>query len=224
MLLRKLSKNIQSCSDLGLESKKKGNLRMELEKKNSRFALLLIAMLWAVGAQAITISNPIDYTTTYLVGTAYNGSVPTVANELIWANQILAMGSGETTTLLDVDYRTHDTDDYTGVLTSGVKVDGGSTMIGAGYEYAMAKYDGGSAGSVLFWLGGMAASLPPLSDSIWVNENNGKSTGYALSHYTVFGETDCCERQLSEPGTLGLMMIGMMGVGASRFRRRRSAK
>ena len=34
----------------------------------------------------------------------------------------------------------------------------------------------------------------------------------------------CCGTNLSEPGTLGMMLIGMMGVGASRIRRRRSGK
>lgn len=37
-------------------------------------------------------------------------------------------------------------------------------------------------------------------------------------------DAECCGRDLSEPGTLGLMMIGMIGVGASRIRRRRSGK
>jgi hypothetical protein len=34
----------------------------------------------------------------------------------------------------------------------------------------------------------------------------------------------CCGMNLSEPGTLGMMLIGMIGVGASRVRRRRSGK
>jgi hypothetical protein len=191
-----------------------------MQKSSFRFALLLISMVWAVGAQAMII--PIDYTTSGLVGTADNGGGATsVANELIWANQILALAAG--TTELDymstgVDYRTHDTDEYTGVLTGGVQHQfaDDANMVAAGTEYVLGKYDGQNAGYVLFYLGGAASTIPAYSDDIWTNI---QGAGYQLSHYTAFGDGTT---SLSEPGTLGLMMIGMMGVGA--FRRRRSVK
>ena len=81
----------------------------------------------------------------------------------------------------------------------------------------LAKHDGQNAGFVLYFLGGAASTIPGFSDDIWVN---GQNEGYQLSHYTRFGGGT----NLSEPATLGLMMIGMMGVGASRIRRRRSVK
>jgi hypothetical protein len=206
---------------------------MELEKKNSRFALLLIAMLWAVGAQAVVITTPINYTTNYLVGTADVRFSANPATVVIWANYILGMGAGETDNVIynamtpqeyDVDYRTHDSMDYNAVLTAldSNRVEDESTDVGAGWDYAFAKYNGQNAGYVLYFLNGEATDLPQYSNDIWTNGQQDK--GYALSNYTTFGSRDCCETKLAEPGTLGLMMIGMIGVGASRIRRRRSVK
>ena len=137
-------------------------------------------------AYAVVIDIPIDYTTDNLVGTADPGAAAAnIANELIWANQILALAAGTTATILSVDYRTHDTDEYAGVLTDlgAFQDDSGSNSVDAGWDYVLGKYDGQNAGYVLFFLGGEASTIPLFSDDIWVN---GANEGYQLSHWTVF--------------------------------------
>ena len=114
----------------------------------------------------------------------------------------------------NVNYKTNDTFDYSGVLTGGVQGADDDFTVEAGSQYALAKYDGQNAGYVLYFLGGEATTLPQYSETIW-----GSGTQWALSHYVAFGGGTT---SLSEPGTLGLMMIGMVGVGA--LRRRRSVK
>ena len=75
---------------------------MKTGKSSFRFALLLISMIWAVGAQALVIITPIDYNTANLVGTADPGNASAnVGNELIWANQILALAVNTTATILE---------------------------------------------------------------------------------------------------------------------------
>jgi hypothetical protein len=48
---------------------------------------------------------------------------------------------------------------------------------------------------------------------------------YSFAPYSHDGGTgDCCDRQLTEPATVGLMIMGLIGIGASRYRRRRARK
>jgi hypothetical protein len=179
--------------------------------------------LMSSSAFALAISSPINYLTPNLVGTAAPGTAASkIANELIWANQILALFAGTTTTILEttgsVDYRTHDTDEYSGVLTSigAYQAGSGSTSIAAGAQYVLGKYAGKNAGYVLYFLGGAASTIPLLSNDIWVNRQN---QGYQLSHYTAFGRTPP-PTSLSEPGTLGLLGVGLFGwVVMRRFKR-----
>lgn len=53
--------------------------------------------------------------------------------------------------------------------------------VDAGYEFALAKYDGQNGGYVLFYLGGNATVLPAFSAPLW-----GTGTQYDISHHTVF--------------------------------------
>ena len=177
--------------------------------------------LMSSSAFALVISTPIEYTTSNLVGTAYTGTASSpIANELIWANQILALTAGTTTTIIEttgsVDYRTHDVDEYAGVLTDigAFQVGASNTSVAAGAEYVLAKYDGKNAGYVMFFLGGEASTIPEFSDNIWVN---GQGQGYQLSHYTAFGGTTT---KLSEPGTFGLLGTGLFGWVLMRRRKR----
>ena len=157
---------------------------------NLKLAITLLSAC-AIGSNAyadVIISTPVDYTSANLVGTADPGVAgANIANELIWANQILALAAGTTATILSVSYRTHDTDDYAGILTAddAFQDDSGGSTVDAGYNYVMGKYNGKNAGYILIYLGGQAGTIPLLSDDIWVN---GQNQGYQLSHWTVFGK------------------------------------
>ena len=177
-------------------------------------AALLSACAIGSNAYAVIISTPVDYTTANLVGTADPGTAAaTVANQLVWANQILALTAPTTTTILGVNYRTHDADEYSGILTDdgAFKTDGSAGTIGAGWEYVMGKYDGQNAGYILFYLGGEASTIPEFSNDIW---NVNPSEGYQLSNWTVFGRV-----QVPEPGTLALFGAALVGFGLARRRK-----
>lgn len=177
---------------------------------------LSVAALTSSNASAVLIATPIDYTTANLVGTAEptaansNASVPEVRT---MANTILALGAGVTSGI----YQTHDTDDYTGTVSGGVRVDTGNLLnILAGWEYVMAKYNGQNAGFVLFYLGGEASTIPEFSNNIWAN-NTGN--GYQISGYTLFNSVT----RVPEPETLSLLGTGLLILGFGSLRRRRRA-
>jgi hypothetical protein len=87
-------------------------------------------------------------------------------------------------------YKTGD-NDYSGTLSGGTQIDGGTTdlsaAIAAGAVWVLAKYDGQNAGYVMFnladWIAAGNTSLPQTSADIW---SNGQDNGYDISHYTYF--------------------------------------
>ena len=100
------------------------------------------------------------------------------------------------------------------VVAGNVKVDisgeyTGATINTAGYTWILAKYNQDSAGSLVWYLDGSVSSvtLPLLF--------NGKG----LSHYTLFNPGPGCCQQVPEPGTLGLLGIGLLGLGFARRRK-----
>ena len=111
-------------------------------------------------------------------------------------------------------YATSNTD-YSGDLSGGAQGAAGDVTVDAGFEYALAKYDGPNGGYVLFYLGGAATTLPNPSSPLW-----GEGGQYGLSHYTTFNATS-----VPEPSTLLLLGGGLVGLGFVRrlaARRRRS--
>src|SRR5690606_37043601 len=139
------------------------------------FALCL-ALLVSVNAHAVIITGPLDYSTAGLVGTAKSAASnanPETVTAL--ANQILAMSAGASATVGGVYHQTHNTDDYSGVLSvaDAVRIiTGNGRNIAAGYGYVMGKYDGQHAGWVLFYIGGEASSIPSFPYNLWTTNSH----------------------------------------------------
>ena len=179
---------------------------------------MMCALLMSSNAFAVVIPTPVNYDTAGLVGTADSGTIAgTATTETDWANYILAMTFGQTASVGGVDYRTHNSDEYTGTLLVGdyVKTDiTGHTDVGAGFDFVLGKYDGQSAGYILFYLGGEASTIPEFSDDIWIN---GQQQGYQISHWAGWRSVPT---DVPEPGTLALFGIGLLGIGLARRRRK----
>ena len=189
--------------------------RQSMRRLKLAFFIILTTLLVNGNAYALMISGPIDYTTSGLVGTADAGTgAVNVSEEAIWAQQILDLAANTKVTILGVNYRTHDTDDYTGVINASdyTKDDSENNHIAAGWEYLMAKYDGQNAGYVMYYLGGDEAWIPSFSDDIWVN---GQNNGYQLSHWTAFNSM-----AVPEPSIIALFAAGLFGLGFARRRMR----
>jgi hypothetical protein len=109
-------------------------------------------------------------------------------------------------------YNTSSTD-YTGtIIGPGVQGAAGDYTVDAGWQYALAKYDGKNGGYVLFCLNGAATTLPQYSYSIWGDNPE----QFAISHYTTFNP-------VPEPTTLiaGALLLLPFGVSTARMLRNR---
>ena len=118
----------------------------------------LAAVATTCAASAVTITIPLSYSTQYLVGTAtfveIQGNAEAV--EAAIAQNILNLTTVSPTATIDGRSYVIGTDfDYSGsILGTGFKPEGAGTSAIAGYDYALAKYDGTNAGYILFYLGG----------------------------------------------------------------------
>jgi hypothetical protein len=171
-------------------------------------------------AHAVVITTPLNYVTnaTTFVGSVNfvegdNGPVP----EAGFAQHLLDMANNTTESFgtPSHSYRTHDVFDPSGtILGLGTKTEDGTFNVEAGWEYALAKYDGTSAGYLLFYLGGTATTLPQFPADIWTNGTNPASL--SLSHYTVFNTTGSGQTGVPEGGStiafLGSALVILGGV------------
>lgn len=184
--------------------------------------MLVVAFVWVcLGANrafaVLTLSDA------GVVGTIDSGTQShSVPMETQWANYLLGLAANASVTAdgnspadgVTEKYATSSTD-YNAVLTGGTRIDGATPNV-SGFEWVLGKYDGKSAGLVLFYMptwGG--TTIPEFSYSIWGNN----AEQYQLSHITGYGD-----RQVPEPSSLALVMVGaVMVAGAARARRLRKS-
>ena len=195
--------------------------RVKVEKQHKQMKMKLIATvflavgLMSVASHAISITSPLSYSTFGLVGT-YDGKIgnSSVPEEITAGQAILdAVGLGT----ISGPVHTDNLFDYSGTLTITGAFQGvaGATSIPAGWDYALAKYDGQNAGYALFYLGGTASTIPAAPYNIWTTGTD----QYALSHWTVFNGTN--EINPTDGGggvpdngsTLTLLGMGLTGLG-----------
>ena len=105
--------------------------------------------------------------------------------------------------------------EYSGTLTAANNSTGTPQgaehdfTVDAGFEYALAKYDGPNGGYVLFFLGGAATALPDPSSPLW-----GTGGQYQISHFTTFNATSVPDGGL----TAALLGLSMFGLGVAKRR------
>src|SRR5262249_52359072 len=81
---------------------------------------------------------------------------------------LLNLAQSGTGTYLGEALYANTADDYSGTVdAAGASLSGGAnnTTVPAGWEFAIAKYDGQNAGYVLFYLGGTSETLPTSPDN-----------------------------------------------------------
>jgi hypothetical protein len=192
--------------------------------------VVLGCALLSAPAYALSLTSP---GVVGAIDTGTQSSNPT--NEAAWASYLLFLGANADVTTdapgsapapvcatcpndssSDTErYRTSSTDYAFEVLSGGVQTQtsGGANidLSGSTAKYVLAKYDGQNAGYVLFAVAGLAGgSLPGLSDSLWTNI---QGNGYAISHYTLFGNGT----NVPDGGTtLTLLGLALAGLGAIR--------
>lgn len=175
----------------------------------------LLAML-AMSASAITITSPLSYNTFGLIGT-YDGKLgDSSTGEEIQAGQSILDAVGLGTIAGPVHLNNYFDFAGTLTLTGAFQGNAGDTSIPAGYDYALAKYDGQEAGYILFYLGGTASTIPAAPYNIWTTGTE----QYALSHWTVFNGTN--EINPNDGGgngvpdggsTMTMLGLGLVGLG-----------
>jgi hypothetical protein len=177
---------------------------------------LLFSSLICNPAFSTVISGPLDYNTAGVVGTADGGTASAnVATVTIYAQHILDMLHTSTDTFGSpaVYYETATTE-YSGTLSGGFRCSttvcaGGAVT--AGFDYVLAKYDGQSAGYVLFSLDGLASTIPQYPHTFWTDN----TTQYGLSNWTGFVSST----SIPAPNILALLGIALLGLGFARRKR-----
>jgi len=204
--------------------------------KIAGLAIAAVVMASATANAALTFAFPMDYSSANIVGTAKGFNGDNAGNDASWLAQnilnVVGLNTSVTGAILDPSdpeptriYHSSSILDYTGTiqgLGSHVNTPGGSPFIPAntitgvtydsvyvpaGYQYAVAKYDGKNAGWVLFALGGQDAYLPQLSQSFWgIHDGD-----YNMSGFTVFNP-------VPEPSTIIAGALLLLPFGASTIR------
>jgi hypothetical protein len=195
-----------------------------------RKALPILALLLLFGFNSGAVAGTITINDAGVVGimegkiSGLNGS--SVANELIIANEILAMGINQTKLVTNpsgvdctggsvdqspCEYRTG-ANPYSATLVSGSQgADDDRTVNDPGVVYVLAKYDGPNAGYVLFHLPDFKTTTLPLSAySIW-GQND---TQFAFSHYAAFQAASVPD------GGSAATLLGSVLVGFAMLRRK----
>ena len=190
---------------------------MTIARKFSLLTTLVLSLFVGRSAAAATISSINSPGVVGAIGSDVFDNANN-AETLLNAELLLDMGASETNpngcTLQPPNnfcFQTSSTN-YTGDLTGGVRVEGGS-LDASGFTYALAKYDGTNAGYILYYLPDLGSTLlPQYPTGVWGNVND---TGYALSNFTGFNATTT----VPEPAS-GVTLI-VAGAGLLAFRKRK---
>jgi hypothetical protein len=178
---------------------------------NIKNCALAIVCAWLAGtsAYALSITDP------GVLGIIETGEPASDALETEYANTLLGqpLNSGPTTIQAsngdDHDYtRNGLADPGSGSVSGPIKDETGNTVVPAGYEYVLAKYDGPNGGDVLWYLGGAGITLPSTSEPLWANP---AGHGYGISHFTVFNSVP--------DGGATVMLLGAALAGLGTVRR-----
>jgi hypothetical protein len=184
--------------------------------------LITIVTLFVMASPAYAVTLSIG--DSYYVGSVTDGIPSNPELEALFINELadLAAGTGDTVcaTRTQGQDETYEICNREGgisgtfedaVVAGNVKVDTDDPgeINTAGFTWILAKYDAGNAGSLVWYLGGTVASVT--LPTHWGQ--------YGLSHYTLFNPGPGCCQQVPEPGTLGLLGIGLLGLGFARRRK-----
>jgi hypothetical protein len=192
------------------------------QSKSLALSLIAIGAVTLIQSANATLSwsSPLTSSSPNLVGIAYGvtgsgqGSDPfkfEVAQDLLnlSANQDVFMNVSSTST----EFVTFGTD-YNGIVnTSSFSSGGAGNSVGAGWDYAIAKYDGQNAGYILFYLGGQDANLPQYPANFWTSNTQ----QYGISGWTAF---NVC-RPVPEPSTVVAGALLLIPLGVQTLRRLR---
>ena len=179
----------------------------------------LAACVLSSGASALVITDP------GVVGTIWTGTASAdETNVTLFGQYLLDLGAsagpvaGDANTDGTDETYTTSSVDYNGTLTlaDATRINSATPDI-TGFEWVIGKYDGQNAGFVMFNVADFlaanvgATTIPEFSYSIWGD----KAGQYQLSNITGFGGNG---NGVPEPGVLGLLGIGMLGIVLGRRR------
>ena len=167
---------------------------------------LIAALLAAGSANALVIHDDHD------LGYIEYGIPSGDAERAAYVNYLIDMSLNSTATALGQNF-TRSGNDFGPYADAVWALNGSSTSISLGttnYLYLMAKYDGPNYGSIVWYVG-------DLDGTITIPDTASK---YGLSGWTLFTGTGNPPTKVPEPGTLGLLGLGLLGLALIRRRKK----
>jgi len=162
--------------------------------------LIIAAALYCPKAYALSITDA------GVVGAVDGRAGDNAGKDALWLAEGILDLEGWGTISGGRVWQNNTTEDYSGDLIGRGVLFERTRVVPAGYDYALAKYNGKNAGWVLFYVGGKETTLPRYSYSLWTN-NPGK---YEISNFTAF-------HSVPDGGSAaGLLAAALAGLGLLR--------